>query len=47
MRREPAKEEEPVLISVNVPDIEALPLKDAVPTTSRSPDMRRSLPDFM
>ena len=41
--RDPAKELEPVLTAVKVPEMEALPLKEAVPTSSRSPEIKRSL----
>ena len=43
MLSEPEKELEPVLTEVNVPEMEALPPNEAVPLTSRSPEMRRSL----
>ena len=42
---DPAKELDPALIEVKVPDREAGPLKEAVPISSRSPLIRRSLAD--
>src|SRR3989344_8584407 len=41
-RREPAKEFDPVLTEVKVPEMEALPPNDAVPLTSRSPEIKTS-----
>ena len=43
MRREPAKELDPVFTEVNVPEIEALPPNETVPLTSRSPEIKTSL----
>ena len=39
----PEKELEPVLTEVRVPEIEALPPKEAVPLISMSPEMSKSL----
>ena len=46
-RREPAKELDPVLNALNVPDILTGPANEPVPLTSRSPDMSKSFPDLM
>ena len=39
----PEKELDPVLTEVRVPEIEALPPKEAVPLISMSPEMSKSL----
>ena len=41
--REPLKELDPVLIEVKVPDKEAGPRKEAVPISSKSPEISKSL----